>query len=111
GDGEKSAGIDLAQVRDEHEAFAVVDTAGTTDPATGLHANGHLSQLGHALIRTGSVLCATAGLGAALQQEAPVLLGFGALDFEQHALRGFIWDFRFSSQQPHTISPVRDSSA
>ena len=68
GDGEKSAGIDLAQVRDEHEAFAVVDTASTTDPATGLHANGHLSQLGHALIRTGSVLCATAGLGAALQQ-------------------------------------------
>ena len=46
GDGEKSAGIDLAQVRDEHEAFAVVDTAGAPDPVTGLHANGHLSQLG-----------------------------------------------------------------
>src|SRR5664279_5267426 len=90
GDRQKSAGIDLAQVRDEHEAFAVVDTAGAPDPVTGLHANGHLSQLGHALIRTGSVLCATAGLGAALQQEAPVVLGFGALDVEQHALRGFV---------------------
>jgi hypothetical protein len=33
-------------VRDEHEAFAVVDTAGAPDPVSGLHANGHLSQLG-----------------------------------------------------------------
>ena len=78
GDGQESAGKDLSQVGDEHKALTIVDTARSSPDAVGCaHAN-------HC--RFQSAIAFTFFLGSALKQKATIMLGFGALNVELHAL-------------------------
>ena len=87
-DGQKSARIDVAHMRDEHEALAVVDAP--RGPARGAGfgvGRGRACLVLRATLRMAVPVAHAAFFQVVLQQVAAVVHGLGGLDLEVDAVR------------------------